>query len=134
MHHRRNFLALVALSTAACSSIASDPDFVWANREMTERTFPACQPRTNSHPRLVTGKAPIYPISRVMAEEDGHAILEFDVTERGRAENFKMIESSKRIFYTHTRIAVSDWIFEPAIQDDVPITVRCKFRQDFIIK
>ena len=134
MHQQRIYLALAVLLTTACASVAPDSNVARADRKMTEQSFSACQPRTDSPPKLISGKAPVYPVQRMMSREQGYAVIEFDLTATGRAENFKQVESSNSIFYTHTRVAVADWIFEPALLDGAPITVRCQFRQMFILR
>lgn len=125
--------ALAALVTAACSSVVPGQSVVKSDRNITGHTFSDCQPRPDSPPRLVTGKSPIYPIHRMLAKEEGYTIIAFDITAKGNAENFEMIESSNSVFYTHTRVAVSDWQFEPATVKGEPVTVRCQFRQSFVV-
>ena len=124
---------LAAILIAACSSVVPGQNVVKSDRNMTGHTFSGCQPRPDSPPRLVAGKSPIYPIHRMLAKEEGYTIIAFDITATGHAENFEMIESSNSVFYTHTRVAVSDWQFEPAIVDGEPVTVRCQFRQSFVV-
>ena len=129
---KTNLLAgLAALLVAACSSVPPDENVVRADRKISGITFSGCQPSADSSPKLVTGKAPIYPVHRWLEREEGYAIIAFDITASGKAENFEMIASSNPVFYTHTRVAVTDWIFEPATQDGEPLTVRCQFRQSF---
>ena len=75
----------------------------------------------------------VYPVNRLLACQEGYAILAFDITPDGRAENFENIESSHPKFYVHTRLAVAEWKFAPATQDGTSIQVRCRFRQEFRI-
>ncbi len=126
-------LLLTALLVAACGSVPPDPNMTRADRALESRAIGGCQPSTGNPPRLLSGRSPIYPVGRLMAQKDGYAILEFDITPDGRAENFKKIESSHPKFYSHTRVAVEDWKFSPAELDGTPILVRCQFRQDFIV-
>ena len=131
----RNLLLvlLTMLIASACGSVPPDPNMTRADRELKARTIGGCQPSTEIPPRLLSGRSPIYPVGRLMAQKDGYAILKFDITPEGRAENFKKIESSHPKFYSHTRVAVEDWEFSPAALDGMPILVRCQFRQDFIV-
>jgi outer membrane biosynthesis protein TonB len=124
---------LTALLTAACTIVAPDPNTTKADQKLDVQAFPGCQPAAESPPKLVAGRAPVYPVNRLLADEDGYAILEFDVTTDGRALNFTQIESSHPSFYSHTKSAIAEWIFEPATQDGTNVAVRCRFRQGFSV-
>ena len=100
---------------------------------MAARSFSSCEPATDSNPILLTGRAPVYPVHRLLANEEGYTIFEFDITTKGRAGNFKVVESSHPNFYAHARAAVAEWVFEPAMQDGIPVTVRCQLRQEFTL-
>ncbi len=69
-----------------------------------------------------------------MAGQDGYAIVEFEISDQGQARNFVNVESSHSALYAHTKLAIPDWTFEPALIDGEPATVHCRFRQDFSVK
>ena len=101
---------------------------------MPERTFDFCQPWSQTPAKVVAGRAPIYPVNRLMAGQDGYAIVEFDISDQGKARNFVNVESSHSTFYAHTKLAIQEWTFEPARIDGKPVAVRCRFRQDYAVK
>ena len=122
------------LTLAACSAPPPNPNESRAGNRLEARTFDFCLPQTETPPRLVSGKAPVYPVNRMLAGEDGYTTIEFDIGEDGTTSNFVQIESSHPKFYANARHAVSDWQFEPAISGTSPKAVRCRFRQEFSLK
>lgn len=127
-------VSFLALSLIACSATPTDPNTSRAGRSMPERTFDYCRPWSPTPARVVAGRAPIYPVNRFIAGHDGYAIVEFEISDQGKAGNFVNVESSHSSFYAHTKLAIQDWTFEPAIIDGEPVTVHCRFRQDFTVK
>ncbi len=101
---------------------------------MPESTFDFCQPWSARPAKFVAGRAPIYPVNRLLAGEDGFAIVEFQISSEGKAEKFVNVESSHPAFFTHTKVAIQSWTFEPAIIDGEPVTVHCRLQQDFSAK
>ncbi len=101
---------------------------------MPERTFDSCQPSSSTPAKVIAGRVPIYPVNRLMAGQDGYTIVEFEITDQGEARNFVNVESSHSAFYAHTKVFIQDWTFEPARIDGEPITVHCRYRQDYTVK
>lgn len=131
MHRFTMHLVLALVMVAGCALPPPDPNKSRADRTVRERYFETCEPSTDVPPKLVGGKTPTYPVNRLLAREDGYAIIEFDVTPEGTTANVSKVESSHPAFAAHSRIAVLDWIFEPATQDGVPVTVHCSLNQAY---
>ena len=131
MHHSRMSLVLALIILAGCALPPSDPNKSRADQKVRERYFNTCEPSTEVPPKLVGGQTPIYPVQRLLAREDGYAIIEFDVTPEGATANVTKVESSHPAFASHSRIAVLDWTFEPAIQDGVPVAAHCSLHQTY---
>ena len=132
MHVRSICLALSISLVAACSSTprerGSRPD-----RDVEEQYFHGCEPGTETPPKLVSGRTPLYPVKRLLADRDGHAVIAFDITATGEVEGLRKVEASHPSFYASTREAVAKWTFEPATQDGVPVRVRCSFQQSYSV-
>lgn len=131
---RHVVLSVSLLFLAACTTRPPDPNTMRAGESMPERTFDFCLPWSASPARFVAGRAPIYPVNRFLAGEDGFAIVEFRISGEGKAGEFVNVESSHPAFYTHTKLAIQSWTFEPAIIDGEPVTVHCRLQQDFNAK
>ena len=101
---------------------------------MEVKTFDNCDPITDVPVKLVKAKAPVFPVQRLVAKQQGYAIIDFDVSLEGRAENIKNVKNSHKSFYVHAKLALQEWEFEPAQQDGEPIRVRCQLRQAFRLR
>ncbi len=121
------------LATSGCAPVDDKPPSTRAGWSLAGKPLLSCSPSTELPPALKAGKAPIYPVKRAMLKEDGYAVFEFDVTPEGRATRFKSIDYSHPSFYAHAKAAVVEWTFEPALDEQVPVTVRCRYRQNFRI-
>ena len=126
------FLCVPLIS--ACAPAPTDPNMKRADEQLPSQYYDICEPRTQPPPKLLEGRAPIYPVNRLVAGHDGYAVIEFDITPEGKTKNFVNVDSSHPKFYAHTKIAVAEWTFEPAVQDGVAITVHCQFRQGFFVR
>ena len=124
---------IASIVLSGCTTVPRDPNTSRADDEVREQAFPGCEPATDIPPTLISGRTPIYPVNRLLAEEDGYAVLTFDVKADGRVANVEKVESSHPLFASHTKIAVVDWVFRPAEQDGVAVAVRCGFRQTFSV-
>lgn len=80
-------------------------------------------------PTLISGKRPIYPISKVLSREPGAAAIAFTIGIDGKARDFDVLSADDRRFADHAIIAVREWVWRPATKDGKPIEVRVS--QDF---
>lgn len=80
-------------------------------------------------PRLVSGKRPIYPISRLMAGASGNSVIVFTIGTDGRTRDFEVEHTDDQWYANHAIAALSEWVFEPARKDGQPVEAR--FRQSF---
>ncbi len=131
---RKTLIVVFTLLLASgCATVEDEMPSTRAGWKMAGNPLTNCSPATDSVPTLKTGRAPVYPVKRLMANQDGYAVLEFDITPEGRAQRFESIDRSHPSFYAHAKAAITEWRFEPAIDEQVPVTVRCRFRQNFRI-
>ncbi|MEM7431142.1 MAG: TonB family protein [Pseudomonadota bacterium] len=134
MHINKIILVLSASLLAACGFAPTDANLATPDSQISERYIEACEPIAEVPPKLIAGKTPKYPASRVVAEKDGHAIVEFDVLVNGTTKNVRDIDSSDPRFFNSLAIAIDSWRFEPALQDGQPAVVRCRFHQRYSIR
>lgn len=94
----------------------------------------SCSPTQAQHPVLSRGKSPSYPMSYIIDEISGSAIIEFDIGEKGKTRNIDLVEQGRKYFGGHLMKAAESWLFEPAKTDTgEPTTVRCAFRMHYHI-
>lgn len=125
-------LVILTMTLATgCATVDDDKPGTRAGWSMDGKPMPACSPATDTLALLVSGKAPVYPVKRLMLKEDGYAELAFDITPEGRAARFESISHSHPSFYAHAKAAIAEWKFKAATDDQVPVTVRCLYRQNF---
>jgi TonB family protein len=68
--------------------------------------------------------APVYPAEAADAELEGHVIVEFTVSERGRPENVTVIQSSDPVFEQPAIQAASQFRYAPRVVGGVAIEVQ----------
>lgn len=124
---------LCVMLISACAPAPTNPDVSRADQQLPSQHYDICEPKTQPPPKLLEGRAPLYPVNRLIAGHDGYAVIAFDITPEGLTKNFVNVESSHPKFYAHTKIAVAEWTFAPAMRDGVAITVRCQLRQGFFV-
>jgi TonB family protein len=95
--------------------------------------FPAAA-NYDSPPVLISGPAPIYPISRLLARESGFATVEYTITEAGTTADVKVTGASNFWFGRHLANAVALWKFTPARKGDRPVKIRGHYRANFRVK
>lgn len=72
-------------------------------------------------PRLLSGEAPIYPVSRIYAEENGQAVVEYTIGIDGKTKDVHAISATYKYFGAHAVIAVRKWRFTPAMKNGQPV-------------
>jgi protein TonB len=77
---------------------------------------------------------PVYPQRALEQELEGHAVLDFTVTERGSVRDIVVVDSSNSLFGSAARDAVSMFLYEPQFVDGVAVAVsNIRIRIDFEI-
>lgn len=74
-------------------------------------------------PRLLSGKAPVYPIREGLAQRTGSVTLSFTIGEDGRTRDIAVTGGSGEPFASHAILAVRDWVYAPAMKDGKPVAV-----------
>jgi len=77
-------------------------------------------------PKLISGNAPVYPISQVRSGSAGFAIVAFIVGVDGRTHDIQVVRASYPYFGSHTVLAVRNWEFEPARVNGKPVPVKVR--------
>ena len=77
-------------------------------------------------PKLLSGRAPIYPIKQLQAGNSGSALIEFTIDEQGIPRDFRIVKTDYRYFATHAIVAMREWRFQPAIKNGKAVAVRAR--------
>lgn len=85
-------------------------------------------------PRLLRGDEPIYPVSRLIANQSGAATLEYVIDEKGVPTEIRIVSATHKYFGFHSVIALRTWRFSPAIKDGKPVKARVTQTFKFDIK
>ena len=85
-------------------------------------------------PRLLRGSAPTYPITRILADEDGSATVSFAISEDGTTKDIKVVSATYEYFGRHSAAAIKKWLFAPAIKDGKAVAVRTTVELQFKLK
>lgn len=80
--------------------------------------------RWDSPPRLIKGRAPIYPASQLLKGKPGKTLIVFTIGIDGKAKDFFVKSSDDAKFSAHAIIAIREWIFQPAIKGGRAIKAR----------
>jgi TonB family protein len=84
-------------------------------------------------PRSIVKVMPNYPRDAWTNQIEGDVVAEFSVTEQGKVQNIRILNSSNPLFVTETMDAVSRFRYSPALENGQPVTStgireRFKFR------
>lgn len=120
-------LAAVVLALAGCETIPLKKG-VDAGGSIPEGTIsaPAHDPDYDTPPRLLSGHAPIYPISQLLSHKSGHSKIEYTIGTDGHTSDFRVIETDYRYYADHAIIAVQKWRYAPATKDGHPVAIRVR--------
>lgn len=77
-------------------------------------------------PKLLSGRTPIYPITRLMRHQNGDALIELTVDEQGIPRDFRVVKADYPYFGTHAIIAMRDWRFQAAMKHGKPVAARLR--------
>lgn len=136
----RSFLLAMALTAAAgCASrpdtAASPPEPPAATRSgyLLDPARVASQSFEDydSPPRMLRGRAPIYPIELALSGVSGSATISYLVGIDGKARQFETVAASNPHFANHAIIAVQQWTFAPALRQGVAVAARVKQTFEF---
>jgi protein TonB len=79
-----------------------------------------------SPPVLLSGNAPIYPLSRLLKGTGGEAVIEFTILEDGTTADFAVVSTDYEYYANHAIIAVKEWRFKPAMKNGKPVVRRVR--------
>jgi eukaryotic-like serine/threonine-protein kinase len=82
-------------------------------------------------PRRISGGVPRYPEDARRLGLSGSVLIEMTVTEHGRPDEVRVLESAGAILDETVIEAVSSWQFEPPVRDGVKVRVRWQYRHTF---
>jgi protein TonB len=128
--------AAVLLLTTGCAAEKSSRNApaadVWAGdaiRPASMQPIRHVSGDVDTPPKFISGKAPVYPISRLQRHVSGYAEISCVIDEKGRARDFKVIKTDYPYFASHAILAVQKWRFQPATKHGrpVPYTIRIPF-------
>lgn len=124
-------LALVLL-VSACAQ--PEPRLIRSGADMPPSafTFPDLPPEVDTPPRLVGGRAPVYPISKTLRGPGGSATISFTIGVDGRTADIEILEATEEVFARHLVAAARKWRFEPARDGATAVPVRVAFTQVFV--
>ncbi len=81
-------------------------------------------PDWDTPPKLIHGKAPVYPVSRLVAGQDGRTIIAYTIGSDGKPGDFEVVETDDKVFADHAIIAVRTWRYQPATKGGAAISAR----------
>jgi TonB family protein len=88
-------------------------------------------PHYDTPPKLISGKAPLYPISHARFGDSGLAVVAFTVGQDGKTYDINVVRASYPYFGSYTALAVRDWKFEPARKNGKPVPVKAQMVMPF---
>lgn len=83
----------------------------------------------DSFPIFKRGRIPTHPDSQRW--ETGYAKISFTINERGKTENFKVIDSRGQYFAGNTIQAIRYWKFDPAQKDGTAVSCNAVYEIHF---
>jgi len=134
---KRGCFLVIGVTTLLLAGCAS-PE---ADEVLAEGAIPPSwqiQPENKSSfdipPKLLSGHAPIYPISQVRERKSGSATIGFIIDTQGKTRDLRVIAADYPFFGSHAILAVQQWQFEPARKNGLPVEVREKVTFDYRIR
>jgi TonB family protein len=95
--------------------------------------WPKASSKYDTPPRLISGNAPLYPISQSKSGNPGFAVVAFVIGQDGRTHDIHVVRASYPYFGSHTVLAVRGWKFEPARKNGQPVSVKVQLVLPFKI-
>jgi protein TonB len=87
---------------------------------------PPPSPQYDRPPILLSGRTPIYPITRLQRGQSGDALIAFTIDEHGIPRDFRVIRSDYPYYASHAIVAMREWRFQPALKNGKPVAVRAR--------
>ncbi|HWA24940.1 MAG TPA: TonB family protein [Lacunisphaera sp.] len=117
--------SFVKYPVAFWSLNAKPPEILAANG----LTFVSAAPLILPEPRMLI--RPVYPRERLLAGEDGKAVAEFTIDEKGQTREINLISADHPEFGAALVAAVEAWAFKPAKSETDVVRVRMQVTQAF---
>jgi protein TonB len=89
---------------------------------------------TNRPPRQIEGPTPSYPDEARRLKLSGSVLIDMIVTEKGRPERIRVLESAGAVLDEAVIEAVGRWRFEPASKSGVRVRTRWQYRHTFLLR
>jgi TonB family protein len=132
----------VILTASACTGAQEKPSYYDSDttgKKAKRAEFPNCTPRTETGPILLDGRLPKYPRRELMVGNIGSVDVRFVVEKTGTTTSIEILRATSRRFSTASNsrfeeevvAAVGEWIFEPAMDQGMPVAVVCSQRHQF---
>lgn len=121
MLKRAVFPAFLAALLASCATavVTSSAQIVSAqayNRIVSAqgRDYYCAEKPCDTAPRLLSGRAPVYPVTAALTGRAGQASVIFDIDRHGVPENVVLEAASAPEFGAAAVVAVKNWRYRPA--------------------
>ena len=130
----RLFVLLGTAAVAACAT-SNGPPVTRANTSMdASRIVGPESPEWDTPPKLLNGKAPIYPISQLLSAKTGTSVIVYTIGTDGRPRDFRIDSTTDERYANHAIIAVQKWVYQPALKDGVPVEATVRQSFDFDVR
>lgn len=139
--------AIVVAALAGCTNGAMrDKTQMRPDESLPAGHDVTCEGDFDTAPRLLSGKAPVFPASTLSNLEfiedrkirrlplDWTVNSRFDVLDGGTTANVRSNRTEPAFFATHTNAAISAWRFQPATRGGVPVPAACTYVLNFSIR
>ena len=130
------WIPMLAAGLTACTTTTSN-DRVRPDTPLPEGFEIACEGDFDTAPKLMAGKAPVFPAS-TLANPDfvedrkirrlplsWRVTTRFDVLAEGTTAHVRSDATEPKFFATHTNAAIAAWRFAPARRADVAVDAQC---------
>src|SRR6266542_2865701 len=87
---------------------------------------PPPSPQYDRPPILLSGRVPIYPITRLKRGQSGDALIAFTIDEHGIPRDFRVVQSDYPYYASHAIAAVRQSRFRSALKNGKPVAVQAR--------
>jgi protein TonB len=119
-------LALLAFGALLCACAGTQPGTTRAGSAIDAQAYSSAIEGSDDFdrpPRLISGKAPVYPIRAAIDGRSASVTLTLTIDETGRTRDIVVTGGDGEPFSTHAILAVREWRFEPAMKDGQPVAI-----------
>lgn len=130
-------LALVLNAGVALAQIEQQPgmrDLEEQERRQREAEEQARQPRLTKPPRIIYQIPPVYPDSARAEKRQGSVLLRLTIDEEGYISRVDVLQSAGKDLDWAAMGAVTNFAFEPAEADGIPVPIQVDYKQGFVLK